>query len=123
MNTNNVIDFITKQPYETDDTIIPEIEGEDLIRITYQNVDDAFEGFLYDMAQGYGYAEVMQKSENLEIAMGYVLTVLRSSFAMACDLQDGMTHHVMNIVEAVKLESDIEDVLAQCEKEREDDSC
>lgn len=114
MNTNNVIDFASRKSILT-----PEVEpkSEDLLSITYSNVDDAFEYFLHHMSEELGYNEVMEDNEDLEIAMGYCLTVARSAYAMACNLEDSMTPHIIEIVSSVK-----EDPIVEWTEESDDDS-
>jgi len=106
MNTNNVIDFTSRKSIST-----PETEPENLLDITYLNVDEAFENFLFYMSEDLGYREVMVENEDLEIAMGYVLTIARSAWARACNLEDAMTPHLIDIIDSIK-----EDV-------KDDDSC
>ena len=97
MNTNNVIDFTSIKSIST-----PETEPENLLDITYSNVDEAFECFLSYMSEELGYHEVMIDNEDLEIVMGYVLTIARSAWAHTCDLEDSMTPHILDIVNSVK---------------------
>jgi hypothetical protein len=103
MNTNNVIDFASRKLISTPKA---EPESEDLLAITYSNVDEAFEHFLHHMSEELGYNEVMEDNEDLEIAMGYCLTIARSSYAMACNLEDAMSPHVLDIISSIQ---DVED--------------
>ncbi len=114
-NTNNVIDFASRKSKSVP---ADESEPEDLLNITYNNVDEAFEHFLFHMAEELGYNEVMEDNEDLEIAMGYCLTVARSAYAMACKLEDAMTPHVMEIISSVK-----EEPIVEWTEESDDDSC
>ena len=107
MNKDNVIDFMSRKVIPTPET---EPTSENLLELTYSNVDEAFEIFLQHMSGELGYHEVMAGNEDLELAMGYILTVTRSAFAKSCNLEDFMTPHVEQLVESVK-------------KDNDDDSC
>jgi hypothetical protein len=108
-NTNNVIDFSSRQNINTINSSESESESESdqehLLDITYSNVDEAFEHFLYHMSEELGYHEIMAENEDLEISMGYVLSFARSAYARACNLEDSMTPYVTEIVNSVKDET------------------
>lgn len=125
MNTNNVIDFASRKKIPT-----PEPEPENLLDITYSNVDEAFEVFLLYMSEDLGYREMMTDNEDLEILMGYILTVMRSAWAHSCDLEDSMTSHIIDIIKSVKQDlpeeyetPDLADITKSVKKDKDDDSC
>lgn len=101
-NTNNIIDFATRKPITSNEAS----PNQDLVALTYANVDEAFEVFLHYMAEELEYDTVMEGNEDLEIIMGYILTFLRGAFVKALDMEDCMTDFISDVVRVVKEERD-----------------
>ena len=70
--------------------------------MTYNDVDEAFECFLIHMSENLEYKEVMHDNLDLEIAMGYILTIARSAYLISCGMEDNMSELVRDIVASLK---------------------
>tara|TARA_B110000211_G_scaffold120245_1_gene139043 strand:+ start:4436 stop:4867 length:432 start_codon:yes stop_codon:yes gene_type:complete len=68
----------------------------------YGDTDTAFEQMLDLLAIDYEYFDNMNENEDLHIAFGYILTILRSAMAASCNFSDESTDHVNDIVQTIK---------------------